>query len=143
MIAPDVNLLVHTVDDNSPFHTDAKAWLNTALNGQEPIALAWNVVLGFLRISTNRRALPNPLTVEQALGLVEVWLAQPNVTIIEPGPRHFCLLRDLLIGVGTGANLTSDAHLAAIALEHDAEVHSTDRDFGLFPGLRWRNPLVG
>ncbi|MBV9155605.1 MAG: type II toxin-antitoxin system VapC family toxin [Acidobacteriaceae bacterium] len=141
MIAPDVNLLVHTVDDHSPFHTRAKAWLNEALSGEESMLLAWNVVLGFLRITTNSRALPNPLTIEQALDLVALWLAQPNVTIVEPGPRHFGLLRDLLIGVGTGANLTSDAHLAAIAIEQDAEVHSTDADFRRFRGLRWRNPL--
>ena len=141
MIAPDVNLLVYAFDQLSPFHEPAKAWLETVLSGTESVGLAWNVLIGFLRISTNP-ALRKPLTIEQALDLVALWLAQPNVVIIEPGPRHLELLRDLLIPVGTGRNLSSDAHLAAIALEHGAEVYSADTDFDRFPGLRWHNPLA-
>jgi len=141
VIAPDVNLLVYAFDQLSPFHEPAKAWLETVLSGTESVGLAWNVLIGFLRISTNP-ALRKPLTIEQALDLVALWLAQPNVVIIEPGPRHLELLRDLLIPVGTGRNLSSDAHLAAIALEHGAEVYSADTDFDRFPGLRWHNPLA-
>ena len=139
MIAPDANLLIYAFDRESRFHERAKAWLEAVLSGTDSVGFAWNVLLGFVRIST--RALRVPLTPEQALGLVGDWLAQPNASILEPGPRHFVLLGRLLLSVGTAGNLTSDAHLAAIALEHDAEVYSTDTDFGRFPGLRWRNPL--
>jgi len=142
VIAPDVNLLVSAFDQESLSHQEAKVWLENVLSGREPIGLAWNVLLGFLRISTNPRALPKPLRIEQALDLVGNWLAQPNVVILHPGPRHFELLRDLLIGVGTGGNLTSDAHLAALALEHRAVVYSSDKDFNRFTGLRWQNPLA-
>ena len=140
-MAPDVNLLLYAFDQRSPFYEPAKSWLEGILSGTESVGLTWNVLIGFLRISTNP-ALRKPLTIEQALDLVALWLAQPNVVIIEPGPRHLELLRDLLIPVGTGRNLTSDAHLAAIALEHGAEVYSADTDFDRFPGLRWHNPLA-
>ena len=140
MIAPDINLLVYATDQESQFHEGAKAWLEEVLSGTEPIGFAWNVLLGFLRIST--RSVRKPLTAEQALGLVGLWLAQPNVSIIEPGPRHFELLSGLLLSVGTAGNLTSDAHLAAIALEHAADVYSADADFGRFTGLPWHNPVA-
>jgi toxin-antitoxin system PIN domain toxin len=142
VIAPDVNLLVYAVNERSPFHASARAWLEGVLSGTEPVGLVWNVLLGFIRLTTRSAVVPKPLTVEQALDIVAFWLAQPTVTIIEPGPRHFELLRDLLTTAGTVGDLTSDAHLAAIAIEHGAEVYSTDTDFGRFQGLRWRNPLV-
>jgi predicted nucleic acid-binding protein len=47
----------------------------------------------------------------------------------------------LLERLGTAGNLTADAHLAALAIEYQAELHSTDADFSRFSGLRWRNPL--
>jgi len=140
VIVPDTNLLVYATDQASRFHERARVWLEEVLSGTESIGFAWNVLLGFLRIST--RAVRRPLTAEQALGLVGLWLAQPNVVILKPGPRHFELLSGLLLSVGTAGNLTSDAHLAAIALEHSAEVYSNDTDFGRFPGLRWHNPLA-
>lgn len=116
--------------------------MEDALSGNRPVGFAWIVLLGFLRLTTRSRVLPNPLSVKHALGLVELWLAQPPSAIIAPGPRHFELLSDLLTVAGTGGDLTSDAHLAAIAIEHDAEVCSTDDDFGRFAGLRWVNPLA-
>lgn len=139
MITPDANLLIYAFDQESRFHERAKAWIEAIFSGEERVGLAWNVLLAFIRIST--RTLRVPLTPEQALGLVENWLTQPNASIIDPGPRHIELLSRLLLDAGTAGNLTSDAHLAAIALEHDAEVYSTDTDFGRFPGLRWRNPI--
>ena len=72
---------------------------------------------------------------------MRTWLAQPYVTVIDPGPRHSGILFGLLESLGTAGNLTTDAHLAALAIEHQAELHSTDADFARFPGLRWTNPL--
>lgn len=142
MIAPDINLLIYAVDVDSPFHAPAKAWLEDALSGTEAVGFAWIVLLGFLRLTTRPEVLPSPLSVKQALELVALWLTQPSAGVIAPGPRHFDLLCDLLTNTGTGGNLTSDAHLAAIAIEHGAQIFSTDSDFGRFAGLRWRNPLA-
>ena len=142
MIAPDANLLVYAVNSESPFHNKAKTWLDQILSETEPVGFAWATLVGFRRLVTRSAVVPKPLSAEQALELVALWLARPNVSIVGPGPRHFELLRTLLTAVGTAGNLTSDAHLAAIALEHAAEVHSTDNDFGRFPGLRWRNPFA-
>lgn len=142
MIAPDINLLVYAVDEDSPFHTAARVWLEDILSGTENVGFTWIVLLGFLRLTTRSQVLPSPLSVKHALELVALWLAQPPATIIAPGPRHFDLLSNLLTNAGTGGNLTSDAHLAAIAIENGAQVCSTDSDFGRFAGLRWHNPLA-
>jgi toxin-antitoxin system PIN domain toxin len=142
VIVADVNLLVYAIDEDSPFHIKARSWFEQVLSGTESIGLAWIVLLGFLRVTTRSEAVRNPLAVKQALELVELWLAQPRSQSSSPAPRHFELLRGLLSAIGTGGNLTSDAHLAAIAIEHGAEICSTDTDFGRFQGLRWRNPLV-
>lgn len=143
MIVPDANLLVYSVNADSPFHAGAKTWADETLSGTEEIGFAWATLVGFLRLSTRPLIVPKPLSCEQALGVVANWLEQPNVAVVGPGPRHFQLLREWLAALGTAGNLTSDAHLAAIAVEHDGIVHSTDSDFGRFPGLRWRNPLDG
>lgn len=140
MIVPDVNLLIYAIDRDSPLQEKASAWLKSALVGTESVGFVWNVLIGFLRITT-RANFPNALTVEQGFEAINDWLSGRNARIIEPGPRHQALLRELLTATGTGGNLVSDAHLAAIAIEHDAEVCSNDADFGRFPGLRWRNPL--
>ena len=105
------------------------------------MALAWTVVLGFVRISTSARIFETPLTVEQAGSTVDGWLAQPVVRMVEPTERHWPILRALLESSGSGGNLTSDAHLAALAIEHGAVLCSADRDFGRFDKLRWHNPL--
>lgn len=100
------------------------------------------MLLGFIRISTRARVFPEPLAPEQALDLVDLWLAQPCATIIQPTPRHAAVLRDLIGHVGTAGNLTTDAHLAALAIEHGAQLCSADVDFSRFPGLNWHNPLA-
>ncbi|HXB68557.1 MAG TPA: TA system VapC family ribonuclease toxin [Candidatus Acidoferrales bacterium] len=102
---------------------------------------AWNVLLAFLRVTTKTGIFHSPLSVETALDVVGAWLEQPAVIAIQPTPQHLRVLRDLIFPLGTGGNLTSDAHLAALAMEHGAELCSCDSDFARFPGLRWRNPL--
>jgi toxin-antitoxin system PIN domain toxin len=137
----DANLLLYAVNEDAPLHREAKTWLERALSGTETVAFTWPVLMAFLRLSTRPALFPHPLAAEEALDVMETWLDQPNVTIVQPTPRHMAILRGLLEPLGTAGNLTSDAQLAAIAIEHGAEVSSTDRDFARFPGVRWVNPL--
>ncbi|MEX1171061.1 MAG: type II toxin-antitoxin system VapC family toxin [Chloroflexota bacterium] len=141
MKLPDLNLLIYAVDRSSPSHRPAVTWWNDLLSGNETVALSWTVLLGFVRLTTNASIVQAPLGTREALDYVDRWLAQPVTTIIEPTSRHARVLRDLLGDTGTAGNLVSDAHLAALAIEHGAELCSADRDFGRFPGLRWMNPL--
>jgi toxin-antitoxin system PIN domain toxin len=117
-------------------------WWNGALSGAETVGLAWSVLLGFVRLTTSPLVVQLPISVDVALDYLERWLARDVTTIVEPTTRHVAVLRDLLADTGTGGNLVSDAHLAALAIEHGAELCSADRDFGRFRGLRWTNPLV-
>jgi uncharacterized protein len=138
----DANLLLYAVDDSSPHHAAAKRWLERQLSGAETFAFAWTVLLAFVRLTTNPRVFDTPLTGEEALDLVDSWLEQPNTTVIHPTDRHSRLLRELLAPLGTAANLVADAHLAALSIEHGAELCSADRDFERFPRVRWLNPLA-
>lgn len=137
----DTNVLLYAVDDTSVHHATVKPWLEQHLSGTETVAFAWNALLGFVRLATNAHVFDSPLTVHAALDIVEDWLAQPCATALHPTPRHSAVLRDLLLPLGTAGNLTSDAHLAALALEHGAQVVSTDGDFARFPGVELLNPL--
>ena len=141
MKLPDVNLLLYAVDEGSARHEPARAWMEDRLSGTETFALAWVVVLAFVRLTTSSRVFQAPLTTSQALDLVDGWLAQPCTTVVHPTSRHASVLRELLEPLGTAGNLTTDAHLATLAIEHGAELCSTDGDFSRFAGLRWANPL--
>jgi toxin-antitoxin system PIN domain toxin len=137
----DLNVLLYAVNVDGPQHERAKAWVEECLSGEEPVALPWVVLLGFLRLSTSPRVFPAPLTPEQALEVVGGWLACPSVVALAPGREHWPVLRDLLHDAGTAGNLTTDAHLAALAMEHGAELYSTDTDFARFRHVRWVNLL--
>jgi uncharacterized protein len=138
----DANVLLYAVDEGSPHHDVAKPWLEEQLSGPETFGFAWAVLLAFIRLATNPRVFETPLSGEEALDLVDSWLAQPNVTLLHPTDRHSQLLRELLAPLGTAGNLTSDAHLAALAIEHGADLCSGDADFGRFAGVQWTNPLT-
>ena len=140
MILVDVNLPVHAVNLDSPFHEKARTWWDAVLSGVEPVCLPWVTVLGFLRIATSRHILAQPMSHTTACEYVDGWFGQPCVRSIDPLPGHWELVRSLLESGGSAGNLTTDAHLAALALEHGCVVYSTDADFGRFPGLRWTNP---
>ncbi len=142
MIVVDANLLIYAVDADSPHHGAARRWLEETLSGSTRVGLAWVALLAFLRVTTHPAAVRRPLTVERALAYVDGWLAQPFVEPVAPGEGHWPLLRTLLAATGTAGNLTSDAHLAALALERGAAVCSTDHDFRRFPGLRHVDPLT-
>jgi len=132
----DANVLLYAVNPRAPLHARARSWLDTALGGTETVGFAWTVVLTFLRIATSPAVFPRPLTAVDAGAIVELWLDQPPSVVVEPTPRHLGLLRGLLADTGTAANLVNDAHLAALAVEHGAEIVSFDRDFQRFQGVR-------
>lgn len=141
MKLPDVNVLIHAVDGGSPRHRPARTWLETVLSGDETVAFAWVALLGFVRLSTRAVVFASPLTTDTALDVVDGWLARPNAVVVHPTTRHGAVLRELLGPLGAGGNLATDAHLAALAIEHGAELCSSDADFSRFPGLRWTDPL--
>lgn len=142
MIVPDVNLLVYVLNADSPHHPRALAWWRDCLNGHEPVGLPWVTILGVLRLVTNRRILSAPLSIEEAMANVDEWCRQPVVTLIEPGADHRAILSCLLRDAGRGANLVTDAHLAALCVERGATLLSADGDFQRFRGLRYENPLL-
>ena len=137
----DLNLLIYAVNEDTANHNTAKSWLETQFNGTESIGIPWIVILGFLRIMTNGKIFPNPLTEEAALNLIDAWLQHPLIQIPEPGVNHWSLVKELILETGTAGNLTSDIHLAAIAIEHGAKLYTLDADFSRFKGLRWEKPF--
>ena len=135
----DANVLLYAVGEESPHHEQSRAWLDDAFARGATLAFTWIVLLAFMRLSTSP-VFPNPLSVEEAVEIAEGWLGEPVAAIIEPTSRHLAVVERLLDAAGTAGNLVNDAHLAALALEHGAEVISFDRDFGRFEGVRWRLP---
>jgi uncharacterized protein len=138
---PDVNLFVYAADETAALHEPARAWVETALSGTETVALAWPALVGFTRLITNLRVFRRPWDAHMALDAVDGWLAQPAATVVHPTDRHTSVMRELLGSLGVAGNLTSDAHLAALAIEHGATLCSCDNDFSRFSGLRWIDPL--
>lgn len=137
----DLNVLLYAVNSEAAQHERAREWWENAINGEEIIGLAWVVLLGFLRLSTNPRVFPRPLAPDAAAAKLDAWLARDNVRVVREKDEHWETLKPLLGGTGTAGNLTTDAHLAALALSHDAVLVSSDTDFARFKGLRWENPL--
>jgi toxin-antitoxin system PIN domain toxin len=136
----DANILIHAVNLDAAEHASARSWLEHVLSGTEAVGFAWVVLLAFVRIVTRPDVLEAPLAPTAAFDYVEEWLDRPPATVLHPTARHLAVLRGLLEPVGTAGNLTNDAHLAALAVEHGGLLVSLDRDFGRFPGLRWRHP---
>jgi hypothetical protein len=137
----DANILLFAVDDESPFHRSASDWLTARLNGPRRVGLAWPTLIAFLRIATNPRAFRDPLSPPEAWGHVRAWLACPPVWIPAPTERHADVLGALLDRYRVHSALVSDAHLAALAIEHGLTVCSADTDFARFAEIRWLNPI--
>jgi len=142
VILVDTNVLVYAIDRDSPNHQYAREWLERAFSGGEVVGLPWLVLLGFLRIVTHPRILSRPLAAAAAVDYVGEWLQLPSVRVVESTEAHWGVLSSLIRDLGTAGNLTNDAHLAALAIEHGAKVCSTDRDFLRFPGVELINPLA-
>ncbi len=141
MILVDANLLIYAIDQDAPHHKTARRWVEGALSGSTVVGLSWGVILAFLRLTTRPGILRRPMPPETALAFVDEWLGLPSVEVVVPGDRHWAVFRNLLKAAGTAGNLTSDAHLAALAIERGATLFSADNDFARFPGLHSVNPL--
>ena len=143
MILPDTNLLIYAHNIRSAPHQKACRWWNQCLQGYTGVAMAWAVILGFVRIATHPKVFEHPMSVEGAVGRVEEWLALPHIHVVHPPQTHFQTWSSLLKRLGTAGDLTTDAHLAALAIERGLVLQTTDADFARFPGLKWENPIKG
>ncbi|MGI9016413.1 MAG: type II toxin-antitoxin system VapC family toxin [Euzebya sp.] len=140
MVIVDANVLLYAVDSMATHHDNSRAWLDRSLAGAEAVGLAWVVLLAFVRIATNPAIYPTPMAVDDALEQIETWLGAPAAVLAQPSARHGGVLGSLIRSAGTGGNLVTDAHLAALAIEHSAEIVSYDRDFARFTGVTHRIP---
>ncbi len=141
MILVDSNILLYAEDSLSPLHQKARLWWDDQLSKSEPVCLCWPVLSAFIRIGTNPRVFEHPLPLEQALIRVQSWLDQPCTRVIQPTEQHWAIFKMMLKGGQAVANLVTDAHLAALAIENGCDLASTDSDFSRFPKLKWINPL--
>ncbi len=142
MIVPDVNVLVHAYNTGYLHHRACRAWWEETLTQPRPVGLPWVSILGFVRIMTGRRVLKIPMYPNDAIARVRAWLDVPGVQILSPGEFHAEIFFRLIEQVGTAGDLTTNTHLAALAIEYQAELASTDTDFARFPGLRWFKPVA-
>jgi uncharacterized protein len=141
VIVIDANLLIYAYDLASADHKKSLVWLENVLSGVEAVGLPWRSMSAFLRVITNRRLAGTRVAVEQAVHIVEEWLQQPNVQILVPGDQHWSVLRRMILEGRASGPLVSDAQIAALTIEYGGVLHTADRDFARFPGLRWKNPL--
>jgi len=136
----DANVLVYAFNTDADRHAEAKGWLDAALSGAATVAFAWLPLLAFVRLTTKAGIFPSPVSTEVAMTQVQDWLAQPSAQLVQPTVRHPFVLAELLRESGATGNLVSDAHLAALAIEHRAHIVSYDTDFERFAGVRWERP---
>ncbi len=142
MILVDANLLLYAEDQLSEHHQPAREWWDDRLSGADPVALCWPVLDAFIRIGTNPRVHRRPLTLKEASDRIDSWFNQSCVSIVQPTDQHWSIFRQMLEKGKAVGNLVSDAHLAALAVEHNCLLCSTDSDFSRFPRLKWKNPIA-
>lgn len=143
MIIPDVNLLLYAHNRDDARYVPASAWLRGLLTGEVPACFCWETINGFIRISTNPRAMPNPISLKDAFATVGDWFNSPSFLLLKPTDRHLEVLARVASDANASGPLFSDASLAALAIEHGATLATTDRDFRRFDGLKLLNPLKG
>ena len=141
MILPDVNVLVYAHREDVANHTAYRAWLESAVNGDEAYGISELVLTGFVRVVTHAKVFNKPSPLADAIAFADQLREPPNSVRVEPGARHWDIFRRLCTTVGARGNLIPDAYLAAMAIESGCEWITTDRDFSRFGGLRWRHPL--
>jgi len=138
----DVNILVYVTNMQDDAHPRVKAWWDNALQADEPVGLTWHALIGFVRLATTPKVFSQPLPVPAALSKTAAWLSHSNTRLIQETAAHAELFAELLAALGTAGKLTSDAHLAALAISHNATLVSCDTDFARFRRLKWENPLA-
>ena len=141
MIVLDANILLYAYDSASSHHSKARAWVERVFSAAAPIGLPWQTVTAFLRIMTNPRLPGERFSTQEAVQVVDRWLEQPNIRLLAPGDDHWPLFRQMIVEGQASGPLITDAHLAALTIEYGGVLHTTDRNFARFPGLRWTNPL--
>lgn len=141
MIVPDANLLIYAYDSRSDLQPAAGRWMRQTLSGSEPVGLTWLSIGAFLRITTNLSLGRSALPISAAIEIVEQWLARRIVRLVVPGEGHWALLKQMLTAGRVQGPVVTDAQIASLTIEHGGVLHTTDRDFARFPGLRWVNPL--
>lgn len=141
MILVDANILLYSEDSLSEHHQAARIWWDTQLSGTGFVCLCWPVITAFIRIGTNLRLHRRPLTLKEAVERVQSWFDQPCVRMIHAGEQHWAILQAMFRDGKAIGTLVSDAHLAALAVEHNCVLQSTDADFARFKGLKWKNPI--
>jgi uncharacterized protein len=142
VIILDANILLYAYDADSDKHARARAWVEEVFSDASPVGLPWQAVSAFMRIVTNPRLTGKRFTPVEVVEIVDQWVKQPNVRLLGPGDNHWSLLRQMIVDGQVRGPLISDAQLAAITIEYGGVLHTTDRDFSRFPGLRWKNPIV-
>jgi toxin-antitoxin system PIN domain toxin len=142
VIILDANILLYAYNADASHHLNMRTWLEHRLDASDPIGIPWVTLWSFLRISTNPRLTRLALGTEEVFQAFRELLANPQVSVIEPGPRHAEILEQLVRHAGATGPRVTDAALAALAIEYGATLASTDRDFSRFPDLRWINPLA-
>lgn len=142
MIVLDANVLLYAYDSSSSHHAKARAWVEQTFSAEAPVGMPWQTISAFLRIMTNPRLPGERFGLQEAVGIVDQWLGQPNSRLLTPGEDHWTLFRQMMVVGQASGPLVSDAHLAALTIEYGGVLQTTDRDFARFPGLRWLNPLI-
>jgi len=138
MILPDVNVLLYAFRSDSPRHAEHRAWLQSVVSGDSAYGMSPQVLSSVIRVATHPRIFARPSRLEDALAFANLLLEQPHCQVVQPGPRHWRIFRDLCRGAQVSGNLVQDAWLAALAIESGCEWITTDRDYARFAGLRWR-----
>ncbi|MCW5785431.1 MAG: type II toxin-antitoxin system VapC family toxin [Nitrospirales bacterium] len=138
----DLNVLLYVVNETAVHHARVRQWWEDAINGDDSVGLPWLVLLGFLRLSTHPNIFPHPLDPATAIGKLDLWLSLDNTRVVREKEEHWEILRLLIKESGLAGNLSSDAHLAAMAISHGAILVSCDNDFSRFRGIRWENPVI-
>ena len=141
MIIPDLNLVLYAHVSIDERHATARNWWDELVSGTETVGIPLAVAVGFIRLATSSIVVSPPLPSGEAIAMVQRWFEHPHFVQIDSGANHFTNMERCLAAAGRSGKLVTDAHLAALDLDHDAEIHSADRDFGLFPNVRWHNPM--
>jgi toxin-antitoxin system PIN domain toxin len=142
VIVIDANILLYAYDADSDKHAKARAWVEEVFSGASPVGLPWQTVSAFMRIVTNPRLTGKRFTPAEVVEIVDEWVNQPNVRLLGPGDDHWNFLRQMMVDGQARGPLVTDAQLAALTIEYGGVLHTTDRDFSRFPGLRWKNPIA-